>query len=73
MTMKKVSCSILCLSLVLGMLLPDCLAASVEHDAEIPQLVFAAQELKRAIAETGRNELTVTLTLEPDDASPEAF
>jgi hypothetical protein len=57
----------------LGILLPDCLAGSVENDAKIPQSVFAAQALKHAFAEAGRDDLKVTLTLEPDETSAEAL
>jgi hypothetical protein len=46
--MKKMPCSFLWLS-ILGLLLPGRLAASVEYDAKIPQLAFAAQELKDAL------------------------
>ena len=44
--MKKRPCSFLYLLFVLGMLLPGHLAASVEYDTNIPQLVFAVQELE---------------------------
>ena len=52
--MKKRPCSFLYLLFVLGILLPGRLAASVEYDAKIPQLVFAAQELNNALKEAGR-------------------
>jgi len=42
--MKKIACSFSWLLFVMSMLLPGRLAASVEHDARIPQLAFAAQE-----------------------------
>ncbi len=53
--------------------LPGRLAASVEYDAKIPQLAFAAQELKDALKEAGRENLQVALIVKPDEASPEAF
>jgi len=49
--MKKIQCLILWLLFVLGIFLPGCLAASIEYDARIPQLVFAAQEFKGALKE----------------------
>ena len=52
--MKKRPRSFLWSLLVLGILLPSRLAASVEYDAKIPQLVFAAQELNDALKEAGR-------------------
>jgi len=55
------------------MFLPGCLADSVEYNAKIPQLVFAAQELKDALKEAGREDLKVTLVVKPDVSSPEAF
>jgi len=71
--MKKIPCSFLWLLFVLGILLPGRLAASVEYDAQIPQLAFAAQELKDALKEAGRENLQVKLIVKPDEASPEAF
>ena len=50
----------------LGLLLPEQLLADVEHDSEIPQVVFAAQELNAALKETGQEDLKVTLAVEPD-------
>ena len=52
---------------------PGRLAASVEYDATIPQLVFAAQELKDALKEARWENLQVTLIVKPDGSSPEAF
>jgi len=71
--MKKTPCSFLWLLSVLGTLLPGRLAASVEYDAKIPQLAFAAQELKGALKEAERENLQVALIVKPDGASPEAF
>ena len=71
--MKKRPCSFLYLLFVLVILLPGRLAASVEYDAKIPQLVFAAQELNNALKEAGRENLQVLLTVKPDEALPEAF
>ena len=56
-----------------GLLLPEQLVAGVEYDSEIPQVVFAAQELKAALKETGQEELKVTLAVEPDETSPQSF
>ena len=58
---------------VFGILLPGHPAASVEYDAKIPQLVFAAQELEDALKEVERENLQVSLIVTPDEASPEAF
>jgi len=71
--MKKTPCSFLWLLFVLGILLPGRLAASVEYDARIRQLAFAAQELRDALREAGREDLQVALIVKPDDSSPEAF
>ena len=51
--MKKGPYSFLWLLSVLGMLSPGRLAASIEHDAQIPQLAFAAQELTDAVEGAG--------------------
>ena len=48
-------------------------AASVEYDAQIPQLAFAAQELNDALKEAGRENLQVALIVNPNESSPEAF
>jgi len=71
--MKKVLCSFLWLLIVLGMFLPGCHAAKIKYDSRIPQLAFAAQELKDALKEAGREDLKVTLVVKPDESSPEAF
>ena len=71
--MKKRPRSFLYLLFVLGILLPGRLAASVEYDAKIPQLVFAAQELNDALKEAGRENLQVALIVKPDEALSEAF
>ena len=71
--MKKILCSFLWLLFVFGILLPGRLAASVEYDVQIPQLAFAAQELKDALKEAGRENLQVALIVKPDESSPEAF
>jgi hypothetical protein len=52
---------------------PDSLAADVEHDSGIPQVVFAAQELGAALTEAERENLKATILLEPNAASPESF
>ncbi len=71
--MPKRPCSFLHLLFILGLLLPGRLAASVEYDAKIPQLVFAAGELNDALKEAGRENLQVALIVKPDEALPEAF
>lgn len=71
--MKPSPCSFLWLILVLGILSPDRLAASVTHGAKIPQLAFAAQELKCALEDAGREDLHVALIVKPDASSPQAF
>ena len=62
--MKRIPCSSLWLLFVLGILLPGPLAASVEYDARVPQLVFAAQELRAALEESGREHLQVADNLD---------
>ena len=71
--MKKIMRSFVWSLLILNMLSSRTLAASVVHDARIPQLAFAAQELGDAIREAGRDDLKITLIVRPDEASPEAF
>ena len=71
--MKKILCSFLWLLFVLGILLLGRVAASVKYDAKIPQLAFAAQELKNALKKAGQENLQVTLIVKPDKALPEAF
>jgi hypothetical protein len=68
--MLRLSCGLI---VTLGFLLPGRLAASVEYDAEHPQLAFAAQELEYALKETRREDLQVALIVRLDDSSPEAF
>lgn len=68
--MSRLSCALI---VILGLLLPGRLSASVEYDAQSPQLAFAAQELNDALREAGREDLTVTLTVTPDRALAEAF
>jgi hypothetical protein len=71
--MKKRLFSISWLPLILGMLLPGRLMAGVEYDATVPQLAFAAQELKGAIIDAQRKDLQVELIIRSDKTSPEAF
>ena len=52
---------------------PERADAGVKHEAQDPQLVFAAQELSFALKEMRQEELQVTLAIEPDEVSPEAF
>ena len=71
--MENIRSSFLRLLFILCLLFPDRLTASVEYDAKIPQLAFAAQELKDALKEAGRESLQVALIVKPDDTSPEAY
>ena len=71
--MKKIPCSFLWLLIVLEISLPVYLAASVDYDAQIPQMAFAAQELNEALKESGRKNLQITLIVKPDASTPEAF
>jgi len=71
--MENIPCSFLWLLFVLGILLPDHLAAEVEYDSKIPHLVFAAQEVNDALKEAGQESLQVALIVKPDDTSPEAY
>ena len=59
--------------LLLCLLLPACASSAAEHDANIPQIAFAAAEVDDAIAETGRKGLKVTISVKLDPANPEAF
>ena len=61
------------LFLVLVFHVPVRLAAEVEFDAGIPQLAFAAQELEDAMDEVGGKSLNVTLIVQEDESSPEAY
>jgi len=54
-------------------LIQDRASASIEYDAGMPQLVFAAQELASALKEARQEDLKVTLKVKPDESSPEAF
>lgn len=71
--MKIVSFSIFWLVFVSCFLLPGYLTASVEYDAKIPQLAFAAQELEGALKESGLEDLEIMLSVKPDESKPEAF
>lgn len=66
--MMKQTLLLLVLSIVSGSL-----SAAVEYDAQIPQVAFAAQEIKEAQKDSGREDLQVRLIIEPNKASPEAF
>jgi len=46
---------------------------SIQHDAQIPQLTFAAQELEAALKVSKREDLQVSLVVTPDASSPEAY
>ena len=71
--MNKIPCLLLRLLFVFGIHLPGHLSADVGYDSRIPQLEFAANELEDALIEAGRKDLKVTLIIQQDDSSPEAF
>ena len=54
-------------------IVPGFTNVEVHHDPDIPQLAFAANELKHALMETGQENLQVSLVIKPDESSPEAF
>ncbi len=56
-----------------AVLQPSPALASVAHDADVPQLVFAAQELQEALNEAERRNLHVSIRVEPNASTPEAF
>ena len=45
----------------------------IDFDERIPQVAFAARELKDALIEAGREDLQVALVVRPDESSPESF
>ncbi|VGO23521.1 Ig-like domain-containing protein [Pontiella sulfatireligans] len=47
--------------------------AAVTHDASVPPLVFATQEINEALKETGKENLQVMLTIKFDATNPEGF
>lgn len=57
----------------IGCSLPENLPAAIRYDATNPKLVFAAQEVAAALKEAGNDHLQVTLSIKPDESSPEAF
>ncbi|VGO23519.1 hypothetical protein [Pontiella sulfatireligans] len=71
--MNKIPCLLLVRACALGLLFPGVLKASVKYDAQIPQVVFAAQEINAALKEAGRENLPVSLVIKPDADTPEAF
>ena len=70
--MEKVPRSIFWLLFVIGLHLPCSLSASVEYDERIPEVAFAAQELKAALRESGRKDLKVALAPRRIGALPES-
>ncbi len=48
-------------------------AAGVDFDTRIPQCVFAANELNVALTELGKKDIRVSLSINRDESSPEAF
>ncbi len=71
--LERMSRLSIALVVVSTLLAPRSVLADVEYDSAIPQLQFAAQEIERAVAETQRKDLMVTLTVKSDNMSPEAF
>ncbi len=49
------------------------LAAEIEHDAQIPQLVFAAAEIEVALSEANWRELLVSIQIRPELLDAEAY
>jgi hypothetical protein len=50
-----------------------CTSVEVSYDKNIPQLAFAAQELKLAIKQSKRKGLQVSFVVKPDGSESEAF
>jgi hypothetical protein len=71
--MREVKNSFGRLLVVLGLVFPGAIVASVGYDARIPQLRFAAEELNDAMTESGREDLEVSLIVQSNASSPEAF
>ncbi len=73
--MKILQYSFLVLCTIYGILVGGCngVRAQVAYNAEIPQLKFAAQEISKALIETGRKDLKVSLIIGEDKSNPEAF
>ena len=71
--MKKISYTIIGLITATSFLLSGRIMAAVSYDANVPQLAFAAQELKDALTESGKGDLQVSLKIKRDEATPEAF
>lgn len=71
--MKKLACSFPLLISLLWIFLAGCTTVEVHYDPDIPQLAFAAQELKLALKDAGMEDLQVTLSIKSDASTPEAF
>lgn len=71
--MKKIVSILVWSFFVSGLFLSGQLAASVKYDVSIPQVAFAAQEIEDALKDVGRDNLQVTLIINPDESSPESF
>lgn len=61
------------LAIVLGLHVPNALAADVEYEHGVPQVAFAAAELDLAIEESGRSDLKISIVVKADSSNPEAF
>lgn len=73
MTMKKRPRSLLWFLSGMAVFLQGCLTPEIIYDRDIPQVAFAAQELKDALREAGKEDLEVALVIKADESKPEAF
>ena len=71
--MRKTPSSFLWVFCVLGLLEPGRGAASVEYDARVSRLSFAAREIEAALKAAGGENPRVTLIVKPGAAAPEGF
>ena len=65
--------SFLCLLLVSGLFMPGQILAKVKYNSNYPPAVFAAQELKEAMRDAGKDDLEVLLVVKDTGGGPEAF
>ncbi|MFC2089454.1 Ig-like domain-containing protein [Bacteroidota bacterium] len=71
--MRKIQHLIPGFIMVCSLLFMGSSASNVEYDDRIPQLEFAAQEIEKALKETDKGKLKVTLLIKADESNPEAF
>jgi hypothetical protein len=71
--MNKMVSSPILLMITLCVPLPNHVAASVKYDAQISQVAFAAEEVKGALRDAGREDLQVSIVITTDTANPQAF